>query len=102
MFAEELAQTHAGPVTAASVSGRPYEPCLVNSVNCVLLMSLNTLASAILPHPLALGSPKLQGRVFNRDLQFALSLFLSPPPHPQCLAVVSASAPISYWMKPLC
>lgn len=32
-------QTDAGTLTATSVSTRLYEPYLVDSVNCVLLMS---------------------------------------------------------------
>ena len=31
IYAEDLEQSHAGSVTAASVSVSPYEPCLVDS-----------------------------------------------------------------------
>ena len=48
IFTEDLAQTLTGSVFVASVSVSPYEPCLVDSVAHGLL-SLNPLASAILP-----------------------------------------------------
>jgi hypothetical protein len=57
--AEDLAQTHADSVIVTSVFVNPYEPCLVNSEGCVLLMSLTPLASRILPPSLLQGSPWL-------------------------------------------
>lgn len=37
VLVEDLVQTHTGSVIVASVSVSAYEPCLVNSVGCVLL-----------------------------------------------------------------
>lgn len=54
IYAENLLQTHAGSGIAASVSLKPYDLCLVDSMGQVLLC----------PQPLSL-------------LQFFLSLFLS-------------------------
>jgi hypothetical protein len=49
MHVEGLAQIQAGSVVVASVSVSLYESCLVDSVDCVLLVSLAPLASTILP-----------------------------------------------------
>ena len=47
---KDLGQTHTGSVTVSSVSVSPYEPCLVDSVGCVLMVS--SLVTRILPLPL--------------------------------------------------
>lgn len=57
MDVEDLAQTHVGSPIAASVSVRPCEPFLVDSVACVLLESSTPLAPTILPLSIQRGSP---------------------------------------------
>lgn len=48
MNAEGLVQTHVGPVTVTSVSVNHYEPCLIDSVSHVFLVSSTPLAPRIL------------------------------------------------------
>lgn len=55
IYAEDLAQTHAGPELATSVSVSPYEPCLVDPVGCILLVSSIHLAPMILLLPFETG-----------------------------------------------
>ena len=47
MYAEDVEQTHAGSVFAALVSVNLCEPCLVDSVGRVLLVSLTPLVSTV-------------------------------------------------------
>ena len=56
MCAQDLAQTHAGSMVAASVSVSPYEPCSVDSVGCVPPMSSIPLAATVLPSSSSLSS----------------------------------------------
>lgn len=51
-YAEDLAQNHTGSMSAISFSVSSYETCLVYSVGSVLLVSLTSLASTVLSHPL--------------------------------------------------
>ena len=44
MYAEDLAQTHTGSMSVASVSVSPYEPRLVDSVDHVIMVSSIPLA----------------------------------------------------------
>lgn len=39
IYTEDLLQTQADPVLAASFSASPFEPCLIDSVGYVLLVS---------------------------------------------------------------
>jgi hypothetical protein len=48
MYVQDLAQTHVGSVIAILISVSPYEPFLVNAVECVFLMSLTLWAPTIL------------------------------------------------------
>ena len=52
---------HAGSVIMASVSVSPYEPCLVDSVGCVLVSSTIWLLQ-FSPSSLPLGSLSSKGR----------------------------------------
>ena len=70
--------TYAGSMIFASVSVSLYEPCLVDSVGCVLLVSSTSMAPTILSLPSSSG--------FQSS-----NIWLW----------VSVSVPISYWMKPL-
>lgn len=54
IYAENLAQAHSEIATSVSVS--PFEPCLLDSVGLVLLVSLTPMAPIIPPPPLLWGS----------------------------------------------
>lgn len=56
----------------APVSVSPYEPCLPDSVGCVLLVSSIPSDSYSLSTPSYLGFPELQGERPDRYLQFRL------------------------------
>lgn len=55
-YTEDLMQANAGFIIATAVSVSPCEPCLVDSVGHVLLVSLIPLTPTILPSPLPKGS----------------------------------------------
>jgi hypothetical protein len=59
IYAEGLAQTHAGFMIAASGSVNLYKPCLDDSVGHVLHVSSMPLAPTILPLPLSWGTRAL-------------------------------------------
>lgn len=48
---KQCGSTHTGPLFVVSASVSPYEPCLVEFMGCVLLVSWMTLAPTILPPP---------------------------------------------------
>ena len=50
LYAEDLVLTHTGPVLVVSVSVSSHEPCLLDSLGCVVLVSLTPLAPTVL-HP---------------------------------------------------
>ena len=79
IYVEDLVQTHVGCMVATSVCVSPHEPCLVDSVCSILLVSLTLLTLTILLPPI-------------------LRSLLSTT---KCLALgwVSASAPINYLSK---
>lgn len=52
VYAEDLAQTPAGLVTAALAPVRPHEPCSVDSVGGRVLVSSASLPSTVLSAPL--------------------------------------------------
>lgn len=51
MQGKEYGSTHAGLLFVLSVSVSPYEPCLVEFMGCVLLVSWMTLALTIFLSP---------------------------------------------------
>lgn len=51
VYAEDLAQTHSGCMIASSVSMSSHDPCLVDAVGCVCLVSLTPLVPTVPPPP---------------------------------------------------
>ena len=49
MYAEGLAETHADYIIAALLCVNPYEPCLLDYLDLVLLVVFIPLASRLLP-----------------------------------------------------
>lgn len=52
IYAEDLAQTHIGPLFVISVYMSLYDPCLVDSVGCAFVVFMTPLAPTILSLPL--------------------------------------------------
>lgn len=68
-----LVQTHAGSMTATSVSVSPHELRLVDSVVCVLVVSSTPLTPTIPLPPFLQGSSVLSGGTWWRPLTWTLS-----------------------------
>lgn len=74
MDVEDLAQTHVGSPIAASVSVRPCEPFLVDSVACVLLVSSKLLSPTFLHSPIFI---RVLRALTNVLLWVSASVFIS-------------------------
>jgi hypothetical protein len=63
LYAEDLVNTHAGSMIAVFINLSGYEPCLVDSVDHILLVSSILSDSYSLPPPLLRGFSTSKGRI---------------------------------------
>lgn len=59
IVAEDTSQTHTGPLIVSSVSVSPWDPCLVDSVDCVILVPFSDSYNPSSPSSARL--PKFRG-----------------------------------------